>query len=340
MGAKLTKDEIARRNLELLNRGIELLGDYKGSHVKHKFRCTSEKHEWETLYYNVFHCGKSCIYCPRKIIYSSYKHGHNEPNLFQRDKIKFLERGIEILEDYKGSQHKHKFRCVNKSHTWDARYYTVKRGIGCPECSGKYISPEEINRRKEFLELRGIELIEPFKRVYLKHWFRCKAEGHKWNAIYNSVYRGSGCPWCSGHKVTEEDKLRNKAHRAVRTRYRTLYNLGLIPTKIYKNKDGTYNDILDFAADHYYEFIKANPKPTTPGKWEIDHIVPLSWFNPYDRTELELCWHVNNLQWLTKPENCSKNDRIRPQDLASLTLWHYDAIAQCSYPKPLPIAVA
>lgn len=49
------------------------------------------------------------------------------------------------------------------------------------------------------------------------------------------------------------------------------------------------------------------------GKWQIDHIIPCSWFDHCDAAQLQICWHYLNLRPL-----CAVKNRIRganPSDL-------------------------
>lgn len=46
------------------------------------------------------------------------------------------------------------------------------------------------------------------------------------------------------------------------------------------------------------------------GKWNIDHIIPLSAFNLSDRNQLLKACHYSNLQPLWAVNNYSKGDKI------------------------------
>ena len=51
------------------------------------------------------------------------------------------------------------------------------------------------------------------------------------------------------------------------------------------------------------------PFPKDIDNYEIDHIIPVSWFNHNDPKEIQWCWSSENFQWLTKEENRIKGNR-------------------------------
>ena len=46
------------------------------------------------------------------------------------------------------------------------------------------------------------------------------------------------------------------------------------------------------------------------GKWNIDHIIPISFFNMADEVEKYMCCRWQNLQPLWWEDNIEKNDKI------------------------------
>lgn len=49
------------------------------------------------------------------------------------------------------------------------------------------------------------------------------------------------------------------------------------------------------------------------GKWQIDHVIPCSWFDHSDETQLQICWHYLNLRPL-----CAVKNRIRGANPSNL----------------------
>lgn len=46
------------------------------------------------------------------------------------------------------------------------------------------------------------------------------------------------------------------------------------------------------------------------GKYDLDHIIPKSWFNHNNPLEIKWCWSPENLQWLRHDINMWKGNRF------------------------------
>lgn len=99
------------------------------------------------------------------------------------------------------------WKCGN-GHEWQAKIQNRKNGRGCPYCSGKKVLPgyndlATINPElaKEWnCEKNGNLKPEDFTaNSGKKVWWKCE-KGHEWQAMINNRSKGTGCPYCSGHK--------------------------------------------------------------------------------------------------------------------------------------------
>jgi hypothetical protein len=52
-----------------------------------------------------------------------------------------------------------------------------------------------------------------------------------------------------------------------------------------------------------------NLGPQRPGHWQIDHIIPCSWFDQEKQEDLEICWHYMNLRPISALENNKRSNR-------------------------------
>jgi hypothetical protein len=110
------------------------------------------------------------------------------------------------------------WKCPNgPDHEWQTRVLKrAIRGRGCPFCGGARtslqtslqvraprIAAEWHPERNGDLTPRGLGI--GFKK---RVWWRCRRRGHEWQAIVQvRVRTGSRCPFCSGHRASEEHSL-------------------------------------------------------------------------------------------------------------------------------------
>ena len=75
-------------------------------------------------------------------------------------------------------------------------------------------------------------------------------------------------------------------------------------------------DILGYNYAEFRKHIESHFKKgmnwNNHGKWEIDHIIPQSFFKfqSYRDVEFKMCWRLENIQPLWAKENKQKNNKI------------------------------
>lgn len=87
------------------------------------------------------------------------------------------------------------WRC-DKGHEFETPYNTILQGCGCPYCAGNVKKTE-----KDYHDLaksRGFKWVGPRLpvNVHKTTWWKCK-DNHVFEANYNNVKTGWGCPQCS-----------------------------------------------------------------------------------------------------------------------------------------------
>lgn len=108
------------------------------------------------------------------------------------------------------------WKCT-KGHEWQATIASRNsNGAGCPFCSGNEIEESDsIFYNKVIMSIWNFEKnnsINPkklSKNSNKKVWWKCK-NNHEWESIIANISKGSGCPFCSGHKPTYETSFGNK----------------------------------------------------------------------------------------------------------------------------------
>jgi hypothetical protein len=85
---------------------------------------------------------------------------------------------------------------------------------GCPYCSGRQATDESCLQTvnptlaKEWHPTKNYRLTpnDVTRSSSKKVWWKC-TRGHEWNAVISGRSKGGGCPYCSGHKVNDENCL-------------------------------------------------------------------------------------------------------------------------------------
>ena len=105
-----------------------------------------------------------------------------------------------------GNSKKVKWKCKHGHHWVTSTVNRTRRGDGCPVCSGRKILPGFNDLATKFpdlaLEADGWDPSEVLRASNAKLSWKC-SEGHAWKATVSSRLEGSGCPSCSGHRVTD-----------------------------------------------------------------------------------------------------------------------------------------
>ena len=84
-----------------------------------------------------------------------------------------------------------------------------------------------------------------------------------------------------------------------------------------QNKNGRHwENIVGYTLqelkNHIESLFQPNMSWNNYGKWQIDHIIPQSFFEftSYEDTEFKMCWRLENLQPLWAKDNLKKRDKL------------------------------
>lgn len=140
----------------------------------------------------------------------------------------------------KNTSYKTLWKC-DKNHEWVSSYAGL---CGCPVCNRR--TADDYNK---LAKSRGFKWIgkELPKNIQTKTCWECH-RGHRWKAQYNSIYNGTGCPFC-GNRVPKTEK---DYHSLAKTRGFVWVGVGLPKNTMVKTKwrckkrhewRATYNNI-------------------------------------------------------------------------------------------------
>lgn len=110
----------------LENTTIRRIGDFKTVKHKIRFKCLIDNYEWEPYAGHILK-GVGCPKCDGQA-----KLTHEEV----ADKLKSV--NIELLEEYKGTNHRHDLKCLKCNKEWNIDLnHVLHSGTGCPKCYKK-----------------------------------------------------------------------------------------------------------------------------------------------------------------------------------------------------------
>jgi hypothetical protein len=117
----------------------------------------------------------------------------------------FIEKeGYQLLSDtYINNRSKLLLKCL-KGHEYKVRFYSFKKGIRCPVCSGK--QKHTYNYVKSFIEKEGYQLLsDTYKNALSKLLIKCP-KGHEYKSTFNRFQQGNKCPKCFFISTTQKQK--------------------------------------------------------------------------------------------------------------------------------------
>ena len=111
-----------------------------------------------------------------------------------------------------GSEKKLVWKC-SSGHLWQAKIYNRSNGHGCPFCSG--LRASDANRlltnrpdlAREWDSHRNeLNLYDMSVSSGQRAWWRC-SENHSWQSAICDRSKGNGCPFCSGRRLSDINRL-------------------------------------------------------------------------------------------------------------------------------------
>src|SRR5680860_217361 len=187
------------------SKNIKSLSEYSpGSKFRAFWKCDKE-HEWEATICSVSN-GNRCPYCFGK---GNKFAPERSFAVVRPDLIKYWsEKNSKPPTEYLShSGRKIWLRC-NKNHEWESSINNVSKGWWCPYCSGTSgkVAPEKSLAivRPDLIKYWSEKNYKP-PTEYLpysncKVWWKCdnpECDNPEWEAVVDSVNRGSQCPHCS-----------------------------------------------------------------------------------------------------------------------------------------------
>ncbi len=141
--------------------------------------------------------------------------GHMQLTIENMKKVAEEKGGRCSSDTYVNARSKLRWEC-SEGHQWEATPDSIKRGSWCPTCSKKESGDKRklgIEEMQEIAAKRGGKCLSiNYDTSCEKLLWEC-AEGHRWEAIPNSIKRGSWCPFCAGRRKLNLLDMKRLAER-------------------------------------------------------------------------------------------------------------------------------
>lgn len=280
------------QNLAQQRSGKCLSERYTGAHAKHLWQC-DKLHTWEATPTSV----KRGSWCP---VCGNERQGRAKAHSIELMRDVAAKRNGQCLStEYRNNLTPLRWKCA-KGHEWSAVPGSIlgtkrQKGTWCPICAGKMPPGMMLREFAAIATSRGGRLLSTeVATVKEKLRWQC-AKGHEWEAIPDSVKRGTWCPVCGGSQRLSLADLQEAA---------ALYGGKCLATE-YQNT-GT-SAVWQCAEGHQWE---ARGYHVRSGHW-----CPVCASGLSERICRALLEHITGVRWPKHRPTWLKNDRGNQMEL-------------------------
>ncbi len=167
--------------------------------------------------------------------------------------------------------------------------------------------PEVKARMKEYYQENKEKISKGEKEYYQKNKEKIKT--------YHKEYRKTNKKKIQVYNQTPRRKKSNSNYVKKRRRNDPLFLLQCRLSNSLRSalkrysKTGKIKTSNKYGVNYDKIIENLKPFPKRIGNYEVDHIIPLSWFNFNNQEEIKWAFAPENHQWLTKKENQEKKNR-------------------------------
>jgi len=268
--------------------GYTLLEDFKRSDLPLSFICPEGHKAFMT--WNSFRTGCRCIKCSRR-----YKLSHPEV------KAAFAQEGYKLLSrSYKNSYQKLLILCPQQ-HKAEITYSHFTRGVRCNICAKSYVSAATV---KQKFKDEKYTLLSDFVNSGSPLMFICP-QGHTSYTTWNLFRDGGRCGYCSERRLTQD----REESRKIASRVRGLLKVHLKRRSI----EALPKSKTSWARSKAIEIFQV--LGSIPDGHQLDHIVPVSFFDLRNQEEINACWSVHNLRYLPSLVNFLRKNNLTQAEI-------------------------
>jgi len=160
---------------------------YLGTHSNHVWEC-SMGHEWKATPHNIKR-GRWCPKCATEI-----RGNITRLDIEQMYELAKTRGGKCLSTNYINAGTKLKWQCAN-GHIWESTPNKIQQGRWCAKCSRRY--PLDMMEMQKIATKKGGRCLSTkYINARTKLKWQC-SQGHEWEAVPDSVKRGTWCPICA-----------------------------------------------------------------------------------------------------------------------------------------------
>lgn len=193
-----------------------------------------------------------------------------------------------------------------QGHYGEISYNDFKQGRRCAVCSGKIVTYQDA--KKAFSDRGYVLLTKVLSRSTDTLWFICP-NGHRHYIMWNTFQQGGSCGMCHGRNKSLAEKEISSFNIKIRNKISSRISQWKKHTGLTKASriNSTFTNKIASAIIHNLGYPQEG--------MSLDHIVPVSFFDLRNKLELELCWNISNLRYISRSENCARKNNLTEHDI-------------------------
>lgn len=184
------------------------------------------------------------------------------------------------------------------------------------KCVQKYSNSKRKGKRSEYNKKYHKENYHRYRDKMLVRVKEYNVEHKEDRDSYHKQWRDKNKDKIKSYYNPEKRNLYEKERRATDISYRLTCNLRKRISKLVKRQSKTSSTLdllgcsLDDFLSHLEMLFEDEMSFNNYGEWEVDHIIPCSYFDLSKTENQKSCFHYTNLQPLWKADNLQKSNNL------------------------------
>ena len=218
----------------------------------------------------------------------------------------------ERVSECKTCQKEYRIKNKEKIKNRYKKYYQKNKEKIKKRCKNYYeLNKEELLKKSFEYKMKNKEKIDEWNRNYSKEKYEERKEYMKEYRIKNKEKINKQKNEWKKNKLKNDInyRVKNNVSKSIRESLNGRKN----GRKVEKILGYKIEEIKKALEEKFEDWMGWDNYGNTCGKsktWEIDHIIPISVYNFFDKNDIKKCWDLRNLRPLESKENASKSNFI------------------------------